>query len=62
MSSQQTRMNNVIAQAQQCEVKMPWERGMRRQAMISRRLNQSEREVKVSLPPMPAYMTEAISA
>ena len=35
---------------------------MRRQAMISRRLNQSEREVKVSLPPMPAYMTEAISA
>ncbi|MFT5631467.1 MAG: hypothetical protein ACI9HB_002648, partial [Gammaproteobacteria bacterium] len=38
-----------------------WERGLRRQAMISRRLEQSE-QAKVSLSPMPTFMTMAVSA
>ncbi|MEN9010757.1 MAG: hypothetical protein ABF241_01620 [Yoonia sp.] len=43
-------------------MKMPWERGGQRQAMIARRLEQSDHQAKVTLPPMPAFMTAAISA
>jgi hypothetical protein len=35
-------IDNTIEEANKCETKMPWERGLRRQAMISRRLEQSE--------------------
>ena len=35
-------IDNTIKEANKCETKMPWERGLRRQAMISRRLEQSE--------------------
>lgn len=36
---------------------MPWERGLRRQAMIARRLEASDRVVKVTLVPMPDFMS-----
>jgi len=54
-------IDNTIKEANKCETKMPWERGLRRQAMISRRLEQSE-QVKVSLPPMPSFMTMVVTA
>jgi hypothetical protein len=31
-------IDNTIEEANKCETKMPWELGLRRQAMISRRL------------------------
>ncbi|WP_386683929.1 hypothetical protein [Loktanella sp. R86503] len=53
MTQQKRWMTNMIAEAEVCSTKMPWERGLRRQAMISRRLDAEERKVKVTLPPMP---------
>ncbi|WP_394153558.1 hypothetical protein [Loktanella salsilacus] len=53
MTQQKRWMTNMIAEADACSTKMPWERGLRRQAMISRRLDAEERKVKVTLPPMP---------
>jgi len=61
MGSSKRWIDNSIEEANKCETKMPWERGLRRQALISRRLEQSE-QVKVSLPPMPTFMTMAVSA
>lgn len=62
MGSSKRWIDNTIEEANKCETKMPWERGLRRQAMIARRLEQTERPCKVSLPPMPAFMTMAVSA
>lgn len=62
MGSSKRWIDNTIEEANKCETKMPWERGLRRQAMIARRLAQTETPTKVSLPPMPTFMTMAISA
>ncbi len=53
---------NTIAQADKCTTKMPWERGLRRQAMIARRVEQTQSSKPVSLPPMPAHIMMAASA
>lgn len=61
MGSSKRWIDTTIEEANKCETQMPWERGLRRQAMISRRMEQSE-QAKVSLSPMPAFMTMAVSA
>ncbi|MCO4848181.1 MAG: hypothetical protein KC448_09440 [Yoonia sp.] len=61
MGSSKRWIDTTIEEANKCETKMPWERGLRRQAMISRRMEQAE-QAKVSLPPMPSFMTTAVSA
>ena len=55
-------INNTIAQAAACNTKMPWERGLQRQAMIARRVEQTQSAKPVSLPQIPDYMTMAVSA
>lgn len=50
-------MTSVKAEANENTTKMPWERGLRRQAMIARRLEADERKSKITLPPMPAFMS-----
>lgn len=45
---------NTVNAAANCNTQMPWERGLRRQAMIARRLEETESKTKVTLPPMPA--------
>jgi len=50
-------IQKTIAEAAVCKTKMPWERGLRRQAFIARRRVTEGREVKVSLAPMPTSMT-----
>lgn len=62
MGSSKRWIDNTIEEANKCETKMPWERGLRRQAMIARRIDETESKVKVSLTPMPAFMTMAVSA
>ncbi len=62
MGSSKRWIDSTIEEANKCETKMPWERGAQRQAMIARRLEQSDRQAKVSLPPMPAFMTMAVGA
>jgi len=47
--------------ANDCEVNMPWTRGLRRQAMIARRLETETRTAKITLPPMPAFMSSDIT-
>ena len=49
------------AAANDCEANMPWARGLRRQAMIARRLENDRPSAKVTLPPMPAFMSTDIS-
>ncbi|MBS1301273.1 hypothetical protein [Loktanella sp. SALINAS62] len=46
-------MKNTVEEAATCTTKMPWERGLRRQAMITRRLETETRSVKISLAPLP---------
>jgi len=55
-------MNTAKQEAANCETKMPWERGARRQAFIAKRLEREDRPMKISLAPLPAWMTEDISA
>jgi len=38
MKTQPTWIKSVLAEAGQCKTRMPWERGLRRQAMIARRI------------------------
>lgn len=52
-------MSKMIEDAEKSATPMPWERGLRRQAMISRRLDAEERRVKVTLPAMPAGISLA---
>ena len=49
-------MKSVKAEAAQTTTRMPWERGLRRQAMIARRLENDGPRAKVTLPPMPDFM------
>jgi len=55
-------INKTIDEAANLNHKMPWERGLRRQAMIARRVEETQSEAKISLAPLPAWMTEGISA
>ena len=59
MSTEKRWMTNTIKEAEACTTKMPWERGLRRQAMISRRLEAESRKVKISLAPVPAGLSLA---
>ena len=49
-------MKDTRAAANDCETNTPWARGLKRQAMIADRLEAEGAQVKVSLPPMPAFM------
>jgi hypothetical protein len=48
--------------ANDCETNMPWARGLRRQAMIARRLETDTRQNKITLAPMPSFMSMDLSA
>ncbi len=37
MKTERRWIKTVIAEAQSCKVRLPWERGLRREAMIARR-------------------------
>jgi nicotinamide mononucleotide adenylyltransferase len=50
-------MKSVKDEAANSTTKMPWERGLRRQAMIARRLETDDRRAKITLAPMPDFMT-----
>lgn len=59
MADQKRWIKNTIEEAKACTTRMPWERGLRRQAMISRRDSYDSREdrpIKVSLAPIPDWM------
>lgn len=61
MTKRQRWIKSTIAAAEACTTQMPWERGARRQEMIARRME--DREVaKITLAPLPAWMTESLSA
>lgn len=62
MGSSKRWIKNTTEQAGKCETQMPWERGLRRQAMIARRMEQTGGKSPITLPPMPSFMTDAISA
>ena len=46
-------IESTLKEAQACKTAMPWERGLRRQAMIARRLDEGQAPSKITLPPMP---------
>ncbi|MFN2306520.1 MAG: hypothetical protein ABR504_06065 [Paracoccaceae bacterium] len=46
----------TISEAETCTTKMPWERGLRRQAMIARRMADRDETARITLPPLPAGM------
>jgi len=54
-------INEPKAAANDGEANMPLARGLRRQAMIARRLEEDRPSAKVTLPPMPAFMSTDIS-
>lgn len=62
MGSNKRWINGTVAEAAKCDKKMPWERGLRRQAMIARRMEETGGKSPITLPPLPGFMTEAISA
>lgn len=62
MKTDKRWITNTIEAANDCETKMPWERGARRQAFIANRMNDDVGSAPVSLAPMPSWMTQAISA
>ena len=62
MTRQPRWIKKTIDAAENCNVQMPWERGARRQAMIANRLDREERSFKVTLPPMPEWLAEGLSA
>jgi len=47
--------------ANDCEANMTWTKGLRRQAMIADRLEAEGEKSKVTLPPMPAFLTSDLS-
>lgn len=55
-------IDKTIKEAAACKTKMPWERGLRRQAMIARRLEERGSPAKVTLPQMPDGIYLAASA
>lgn len=62
MKTQKRWIKNVITEADACKTRMPWERGLRRQAMIARRMERDEREAKITLAPVPEWMVLSASA
>ena len=62
MGSSKRWIESAASEAAKVETKMPWERGLRRQAMIARRMEQTGGTSRITLPPMPSFLTEAISA
>jgi hypothetical protein len=59
MTTQKRWMTSMISEAEACTTKKPWERDLRRQAVISQHLDNEVRKVKVTLPPMPAGISLA---
>jgi hypothetical protein len=62
MKSQPRWINKTIAEAEACTTRMPWERGLRRQAFIASRLERDDRQTKITLAPLPEWMTHSASA
>ena len=62
MTKQKRWIDKTIAAADECKTRMPWERGLRRQAFIARRLEADSRQVKISLPPLPEGVSLAAGA
>lgn len=54
-------IKKTIAEADACKTKMPWERGLRRDAFIARRMDHDGRVIKISLPAMPEGISLAAS-
>ena len=61
MKKQPRWIKSTIKAADECKVQMPWERGARRAEFIARRQDEAERS-RVTLAPLPAWMTQQISA
>jgi hypothetical protein len=55
-------MKSVKDEAAKTTAKMPWERGLRRQAMIARRLETDDRRAKITLAPIPDFLTLDLTA
>lgn len=55
-------ITKTIEAANDCTTRMPWERGARRAEFIARRNHNEVDALKVTLAPVPAWLTEAISA
>ena len=62
MRKQPRWINKTIEAANACTTQMPWERGARRTDFIARRNYQEDDKSKVTLAPIPTWLTEAISA
>lgn len=54
-------MKETKSAANDFEGNMPWTRGLKRQAMIADRLDAEGSKSKVTLPPMPAFLSSDIS-
>lgn len=46
MKTQPRWMKSLLAEAAECRTRMPWERGLRRAALIARRKQAAERAVE----------------
>lgn len=55
-------MSKTLDEAAKVKVAMPWERGLRRQAMIARRLEEGRKPAKITLPAMPEGVFLAANA
>lgn len=62
MSMKKRWIHNTIEAAENGKQQMPWERGERRQAMIARRTDTDADPIKVTLAPIPVWMTEPLTA
>jgi len=54
-------IKDTKAAANDCETNMPWTRGLRRQAMIAKHLDTETPRSKITLPPMPPFMSSDIT-
>jgi len=55
-------ITNTIEAANDCTTRMPWERGARRAEFIARRNFDESDARKVTLAPVPDWLTQVISA
>lgn len=62
MKAQPRWISNTIEAANACTTQMPWERGARRAEFIARRNANEPDKTKITLAPIPDYLTEVISA